>query len=428
MTNVRRTLAVKVATPGGDNPLLLRLVGSGPFVRGVPVAGLSLVGQGGTPPYAYTLVSEAGTLPPGLSLDPLSRAITGTPSATGHFPFVAKVQDAASNVYLARFAIEIIGQLFVVAGNPTPGEIGVPYSYQFVVRDITGTTITSGYSVTSGNTPAGLTVNAAGLLSGTPTLPDGISYFTVTCTDGTDSIEIPCKVTVYPELTVTFQEDRDPPNGWGGAPGSWLPSMIYRQDWIAHIIITGGVPPYSLSVLDGAPLPANIKLDPRTRTVFGRTTEAADTDPKFFGIGVKDALGGFDNPQRVFFIVDSQQGRIRPQKDGVDVGADGPLAFNFEMNDDATLDVLNDGSTVTVKLPQPSEGGGVAAINGVEPDSGGNVSIVSDEPGMLDVGQNSAGDIALKVGRPELYVAGLIPNGVSVGIRWPGDPGYEGYD
>ena len=48
----------------------------------------------GTSPYTWSIIS--GTLPSGLTLNPSSGAITGTPSATGTFSFTAQVRDAGS--------------------------------------------------------------------------------------------------------------------------------------------------------------------------------------------------------------------------------------------------------------------------------------------------------------------------------------------
>jgi hypothetical protein len=54
----------------------------------------SLVATGGTPPYNYSI--SAGSLPPGLMLNPSTGAITGVPTTAGSFAYTAKVVDAAS--------------------------------------------------------------------------------------------------------------------------------------------------------------------------------------------------------------------------------------------------------------------------------------------------------------------------------------------
>ena len=62
---------------------------------GLPYAS-SLVGTGGTPPYTFFIPS--GSLPPGLSLNPSTGAITGTDAATtGSFPFTGDIIDKAAN-------------------------------------------------------------------------------------------------------------------------------------------------------------------------------------------------------------------------------------------------------------------------------------------------------------------------------------------
>jgi hypothetical protein len=55
----------------------------------------SLVASGGAPPYTFSITS--GSLPPGLSLNPNTGQITGTPSDFGTFSFTAKVVDSSGS-------------------------------------------------------------------------------------------------------------------------------------------------------------------------------------------------------------------------------------------------------------------------------------------------------------------------------------------
>ena len=54
----------------------------------------TLAATGGTTPYTWSIVG--GFLPPGLSLDPVAGALSGTPSAYGVFNFTVQVSDAST--------------------------------------------------------------------------------------------------------------------------------------------------------------------------------------------------------------------------------------------------------------------------------------------------------------------------------------------
>jgi len=66
---------------------------SGAVVNASYEAGLAA--SGGTPPYHW--VTSAGSLPPGILLQPTSGTLTGTTSQPGTYSFTAKVSDAGSN-------------------------------------------------------------------------------------------------------------------------------------------------------------------------------------------------------------------------------------------------------------------------------------------------------------------------------------------
>ena len=64
----------------------------------------ALSASGGTTPYTWSIVG--GSLPPGLTLNTSSGAITGTPTAAGTFNFTAQVSDASSPVQTATRVAE----------------------------------------------------------------------------------------------------------------------------------------------------------------------------------------------------------------------------------------------------------------------------------------------------------------------------------
>src|SRR5439155_18777994 len=61
---------------------------------GVPYSS-SLVASGGVPGYTYSI--SVGSLPAGLTLNPSTGAITGTPTTAGTFNFTSKVVDSSGN-------------------------------------------------------------------------------------------------------------------------------------------------------------------------------------------------------------------------------------------------------------------------------------------------------------------------------------------
>lgn len=77
------------------------------------------------------------------------------------------------------FTLVINGALTITSGSPPAGEVNAPYSFQFTA---TGGTGNYNWAVTAGTLPAGLTLSAAGLLSGTPTAAGTSPNITVTVT------------------------------------------------------------------------------------------------------------------------------------------------------------------------------------------------------------------------------------------------------
>ena len=134
----------------------------------------------GTAPYHWSLAS--GVLPPGLSLNPDTGAITGTPATEGVFKPKFLVTDTAAKPKKVRTKIEF--RVAPVAINVAPS--GLPnaatkvlYSQQLTAS---GGIEKYKFKVTSGAPPPGVKLNAKGLLKGKPAGP-GSFTFTVTVTD-----------------------------------------------------------------------------------------------------------------------------------------------------------------------------------------------------------------------------------------------------
>jgi hypothetical protein len=167
----------------------------------------SLVASGGVPPYSFSIAS--GSLPPGLTLDTTTGAITGTPTQAGAFSFTAMVSDSTAvpgdtiGTMTSNCSITIspaAQPLSLTCANGTAA-VGAAYSSSAVAS---GGTAPYSYSVTAGSLPPGLTMNSNGTISGTPTTSGTFTY-TVTVKDANKkTATFSCTIVVSAATTGTL--------------------------------------------------------------------------------------------------------------------------------------------------------------------------------------------------------------------------------
>ncbi|MDL2335535.1 MAG: putative Ig domain-containing protein, partial [Chloroflexota bacterium] len=146
-----------------------------------------LTATSGVPPYTWGIVSSAAALPSALSIAANTGVISGTPSAAaGNYPLTFKVVDANGNSSTKSLTLTIAdAPLSTTTTLPLPpASLTQPYSLQLAASGGRGSYV---WALASGTLPAGLTLNSAGLLSGTPTKASTYS-FTVKVTSGTTSV------------------------------------------------------------------------------------------------------------------------------------------------------------------------------------------------------------------------------------------------
>jgi hypothetical protein len=177
-----RSIAVAAASPPTPAPLSI-VTGSLPGgTTGVSYSA-TLVASGGTPAYTWGITS--GSLPPGLILSGTTGQISGVPSASGTYSFNVALSDSGSPVQSTSksFSISVVAPTVLPISITTTSlpsiTVGTPYS---ATLSATGGIPPYTWSVSSGALPAGLTLSAAGAISGTPTA-EGTNSFTVQVTD-----------------------------------------------------------------------------------------------------------------------------------------------------------------------------------------------------------------------------------------------------
>jgi large repetitive protein len=138
-----------------------------------------LTAAGGTGTFTWALAS--GTLPQGLTLDPASGAISGTPREAGRFPVQAKVTDTENRTATFDAAIVVSPRLVVPKQRLRVGKAGKRYRARLVS---TGGATPRLWRITIGPLPRGLRLDrTTGVISGTPK-KGGIYRITVRATDG----------------------------------------------------------------------------------------------------------------------------------------------------------------------------------------------------------------------------------------------------
>jgi uncharacterized protein YhjY with autotransporter beta-barrel domain len=143
----------------------------------IPVAPVTITG--GTAPYAYAL--SGGTLPTGLAFAADTGTLSGTPvGGQDATAYTVTVRDAGGQTASAGFKLAVTAPTLAIGQTTLPdGAFQAAYSQQLTVS---GGTQPYRFAVTAGALPAGLSLSASGLVSGTPTA-FGRFPLTITATD-----------------------------------------------------------------------------------------------------------------------------------------------------------------------------------------------------------------------------------------------------
>jgi hypothetical protein len=192
--------------------------------------------SGGFAPYTFSIIG--GALPPGLSLNPTTGAITGTPTTAGTYNYTVEVADAtASPGSLAgtitsncSITIAPIPQSLTIKCPAGTGTVGGYYSSSATVIGGTGPYT---FSIASGALPAGLTLNTStGAVTGTPTKA-GTYTFTVKVTDskGNSATSTGCSIAVSGGI-VAGQFTTYTQGGWGAPPHGNNPGALLTAKFL----------------------------------------------------------------------------------------------------------------------------------------------------------------------------------------------------
>jgi hypothetical protein len=220
---------------------------------------------GGTAPYTYSLAS--GALPAGLTLNPASGAVTGTPTMDAPATATFKVTDSGTLQQSATSAT----QNFAVAAPALTLTCQLPQAYTGVAYSgsCTGVggiaplhySVASNFLVGSSFLTQGLSINSStGAVTGTP-LSTGVTSFVVTVADS--SSPTPQTTT----LTETnFVVSPGPLLLSCNAPGGTT-GVLYSS----NCSTTGGTSPVAFSLTAGS-LPPGLLFDPAGGGVYGTPT------------------------------------------------------------------------------------------------------------------------------------------------------------
>jgi len=218
--------------------------------------------------------SASGTVPPGLSLDPASGVISGTPSTAGSFQFTATATDSKLQTGSQTYTVRINSALTITTSSPLPdGKLGSSYSQTLAAS---GGTSPYQWSVSPGTLPPGLSLNSTnGTISGTPTSAKTFT-FTIKVADRAGA-------TATKDFSLTIAASAPAL----GITTNSLPGGTVGSPYSQSITASGGTPPYTWAVSSGS-LPPGLSLNSST-AVIGGTPSSPNTFN--FTAQVTDAAG-----------------------------------------------------------------------------------------------------------------------------------------
>lgn len=244
-----------------------------PAITTTPAAGVpysaSVAATGGAGPYVYTVSS--GALPTGLNLNANTGEISGISTSTTTANFTITANDANSCAGSRSYTITpACPALTIQPSVLATGSVGVAYSQTLSASHGVAPYT---WSTVSGAWPAGLSLSAAGVISGIPTSANGSGVnVMVRATDknGCFSNQV-VAVKICPAISLS------------AIPASQTVGIPFS----ATVTASGGAAPYVYSMNSGS-LPAGLSFNASTGSITGTpTSNAAAT----FSITATDGQG-----------------------------------------------------------------------------------------------------------------------------------------
>jgi hypothetical protein len=232
----------------------------------------ALQAAGGSPPYTWT----ATGLPAGITLDPASGMLHGTPTTPGAQTIAVTVTDATLATAHASLGLTVDTLAITTTTLPT-GVVGSSYSAALTVS---GGQTSLVWAITAGALPNGLALNSSsGTINGTPTTA-GSSSFTVSAT------YTPSGVSVQKQFTIQISVA----SGLTITTNATLPAGTANAAYSQTLTASGGKAPYTWALMSGT-LPVGLSLS----AAGAITGTPLATGTASFTIGVTDSAQAFVN-------------------------------------------------------------------------------------------------------------------------------------
>jgi len=212
-----------------------------------------LAATGGTTP--YTWAQTGGALPSGLSFDPSTATISGTPTVSGTFSVTITATDANSQADTNTYTLKITSPAITTNSVPN-GVQGATYSKNLVA---TGGVTPYTWTIASGTLPTGLTLNTTGSITGTPSV-SGSFAFTVQVSDANAQTDTADYTLTVNKTTITTNALSN-----GKVGNAYSKTMTASQ----------GTSPYAWTVTGGT-LPDGLTLS-TSGAISGTPTTASTT-------------------------------------------------------------------------------------------------------------------------------------------------------
>ena len=219
----------------------------------------ALQANGGTPGYKWSISS--GSLPPGLTLNQTTGAISGTPTASSVSSFTAMAADSSNPTLTATtsLSISVASAALAIAAPSLPSlTVGTPYSQQL---HATGGSSPYTWSLASGSLPPGLVLSSNGVISGSvSSASSSYTYpFVVAVRDSSTTVQ-----TATANASIALVASASPLS----ITSAVLPSGTGGITYSAALQAAGGTPGYTWKISSGS-LPAGLTLAATTGVISG---------------------------------------------------------------------------------------------------------------------------------------------------------------